>query len=170
MADYKYSYQNYDPNSMVRAVGRDLSISPKHAIEICKYIKGRNVNRAVTILTEVIDKTRPIPFTRFIQGVGHKRGQLGSGKYPVKASQAILSILQSAIANAKFKGLAESSLVVESIQAQRGSSPLRFGRIRGRSAKRTHIEVVLKEEKEPKERKVRDKYRLNRYKGNTRRD
>lgn len=171
MADYKYSYQNYDTTSMVRAVGKDLPISPKHAIEICNYLRKRKVSRAITILEQAIAKTNPIPFRRFIQGIGHKKGQLSSGKFPVKSSTEMLSILRSAVANAKFKGLTEEALVIESIQAQRGATPMRFGRIRGRSAKRTHVEIVLREQKkDEKPPKKKNTHRSTKYKRNTRRD
>ena len=45
-----------DPETSARAIGRELSISPKHSIVICRHIKGWRLERAKTFLEEVIAK------------------------------------------------------------------------------------------------------------------
>ncbi len=136
---------------MARAVGTSLSISTKHAIEICNLIRHKQLSTAKDLLKKAITKEAPIPFTRFNRNVGHRPG-IGPGRYPEKASKEILGLLECVEANAQFKGLDTSSLVIEHICAQRASKAMRYGRKRGVRAKRTHVEVMVKEaaKKEPK--------------------
>ncbi len=37
---FSYSFQNFDPERMARASGRDLRISPKHSVELLREIRG----------------------------------------------------------------------------------------------------------------------------------
>jgi len=125
------------------AVGRSLPISTKQSIEICDFIRNRSIDDAKKILNEVIKKKMAIPFKRFREGAGHKRG-IASGKYPQKACKELLKVLNMVEANAQHKGLS-SSLKIKSILAQKASTPWHFGRKRRRKMKRTHIEVVVEE-------------------------
>lgn len=130
-----------------RAVGNDLSISTKKAIEICSFIRGRSTERAKKILTQAIEKKQPIPFKRFTEGAGHKKGKIAGGKYPIKACTEILIIIESAEANASYKGLSTDNLIISHIKADKASTPLHYGRHRGRSMKRTRVEVSVDESK-----------------------
>ncbi|MBU0666261.1 MAG: 50S ribosomal protein L22 [Nanoarchaeota archaeon] len=147
MSQYNYSFKEID-ETMSRAVGRDLDLSTKKAIEICSYIRNRKIDRAKTILGEAITLKKPIPFKRFTTGAGHKPGMAG-GKFPISAATEILKILKSAESNAKNKGLGKSLKIIH-ISAQKASSPWHHGRKKRIKMKRTHIEVVLQEEKEQK--------------------
>lgn len=140
---YKYSYQGKEEN-IAKAVGSSLSISTKHAILICNMLRGKPVSTALDMLEKVQEKKLAVAHTRFGGGVGHKPG-MGPGRYPLKASKEIATVLKSAQANAQSKGLSTNDLIIESIVANRASIPLRYGRKGGVSAKRTHIEIVLKE-------------------------
>ncbi|MBD3313925.1 50S ribosomal protein L22 [Candidatus Woesearchaeota archaeon] len=160
MADYKYSFPAYNSESMARAVGRDLPISTKQAIEVCNSIRKKNLLKAKAMLENVIKKKQPIEFRRFTNGLGHRKGNLTSGRYPIKTSGNILTILNSAEVNGQQKGLNTSKLSIIHVAAKKASGPMRFGRHRGRQAKRTHIEVVLGEVEDSKARKgstVQDK-------------
>ena len=50
MAKYNHSFENYNPEKMVRAVGRDLGISTKQSIEICSTIRKKGITAAKRIL------------------------------------------------------------------------------------------------------------------------
>ena len=154
----KYCFQNMH-SGCAKAFGRDLSISTKHAVEICSYLRGKTVDHAVKFLENVIDLRTPVPFKRFTNGPGHKKGNLASGRYPVKASQAILRIIKSALANAEDNNLNTEGMVVKHIVANKASTPMHNGRQRRRFMKRTHIEVVLEEveQKTPKSKKLKAK-------------
>jgi large subunit ribosomal protein L22 len=129
-----------------RAVGRDLPISTKHSVEVCRCIRGKSIKRAKKILQDVIMLKSPIPYRRYNRDVGHKAG-MASGRFPKKTSQEILKIVESAEVNAQFKGMDTSELVVAHSVAHKASRPFHAGRQRGRYMKRTHIEIVVREMK-----------------------
>ncbi len=129
---------------MARASGKSIPVSFKHSIEICNFIRGKNVNYAKNVLNDVIKEKRAIPFKRFSDDVGHKK-KMAAGRYPKKASKEILDIINLVEANAQFKGLNTSNLIITSISPNKASSVTRFGRKRGRKAKRTNIEVFVQE-------------------------
>jgi large subunit ribosomal protein L22 len=156
MAKYNYSYKP-EGESYARAVGRDLSISTKHSIEICKFIKHKNLSLAKKELSEVLNFKRAVPFTRFNRGgVGHRPG-MGPGRYPIKAVEKILYILNNVENNAKQKGLDIDALIIKHASAQKGYQRLRYGRKPRRSAKRTHVEIVVFEIVKENKDKVQEK-------------
>ena len=145
----KYAFSAYNKELMARAVGRDLSISKKQSVEICKWIRYKSTSRAKRILEDAIKMERAIPYTRFNWNVGHRPG-MGPGRYPIKASTEILALIKSAEANAQLKGLNTGNLHIVHINAQKAPTPHHYGRQRGTKMKRTHIEVVLQERAEKK--------------------
>jgi len=141
----KYIYSSKIKGEHVaKAVGMDVPISTKQAIEICNFIRDKSLQKAKSILREVIEKKRAVPFRRFNKDVGHKTG-IGPGRYPEKSSKEILRIVESAEANAQFKGLATNSLVIRHLCVHKASQPWHFGRKRRRQMKRSHIEIILEE-------------------------
>ncbi len=154
----KYAFNAYNKELMARVVGRDLSISKKQSVEICKWIKHRQLKQAKQLLTEVIAMKRAVPYTRFNWNVGHRPG-MGPGRYPVKSAKEFLALLKSAEANAQVKGLNTGNLVIVHCNAQKASTPYHYGRQRGTKMKRTHLEIVLQEkvQKEEKPRKKQEK-------------
>lgn len=155
----KYAFQGYEPELMARAIGKDLSISTKQAIEICNYLRYKDLQRAKTILNEAIAKKHPIPFKRFTNGVGHRKGNLGAGRFPVKACTAILQLVESAEINAQNKGLHTGELMLKHLCAHQASRPMHYGRKRG-EMKRTHVEVVLQEKPKKGEKKEKGEKRI----------
>lgn len=126
------------------ANGPGLVISSKSAIMICAYLRKRKLSAVKRILNAVIAKKEAIPFTRFTNGVGHRVGIPAAGRYPVKACDAILKLIESAEANAIDKGMTGELVVVE-LRANKGNAPMRQGRQSRREAKRTHVHVILEE-------------------------
>jgi len=143
MAKHEYSFEVQE--NMAKAVGVDLSISQKNAIEIANKIRGKNVETAKRLLEDTMNHVRPIPVRRYTEGAGHRAG-MGPGKFFDNASTQILGLLNSAIANAQSKGLASGKLEIVHINAHRGSNIPRRGRHSGRRMKRAHVEIVLREE------------------------
>jgi large subunit ribosomal protein L22 len=148
----KYAFSAYNKELMARVVGRDLSISKKQSVEICKWIKNRPLKQAKQLLTEVIAMKRAVPYTRFNWNVGHRPG-MGPGRYPIKTATEILALLKSAEANAQVKGLNTGNLFIVHCNAQKASTPYHYGRQRGTKMKRTHIEIVLQEQAKKEEKK-----------------
>jgi len=128
-----------------RAQGNSVAISFKQGIEIANYIRGNTVARAKAKLTAAIQKAEPIPFKRFTDGVGHRKGNLLAGRYPVKACTEILKLLNSAESNALFKGLSVKDLVISTIAVKQAPGQWHFGRQSRRQMKRAHVEIIVSE-------------------------
>ncbi|RLF20764.1 MAG: 50S ribosomal protein L22 [Thermoprotei archaeon] len=152
MPTWGYSVKELDPERTAKASGRNLRIHFKHAVEICREIRGKHIGEAERILKEVIALRRPVPFRRFHGKVAHKRQLSGwpAGRYPVKAAKAILEVLENARANAEYKGLDTSRLWVVHACAQKAMKikkyiPRAFGRATPFFKQLTHVEIVLEE-------------------------
>jgi large subunit ribosomal protein L22 len=143
-----YSFKTGE--GMVKASVRDLDISPKKAIEICTYIRGRSLIQGKRLLEMAINMEKPVPLKRFTNGPGHKPG-IGAGRYYVKACEAVLKVLKSAEANAKSKGYSESELKITHLATQRASTSYHNGRQKRSKIRNIHIEVGLQESKDLKE-------------------
>ncbi|MBU0616045.1 MAG: 50S ribosomal protein L22 [Nanoarchaeota archaeon] len=134
----------YNKEHMARVYGRSLSISNKFSIEIANYIRNKKLSWAKQQLEKIIKKETPLPLTRFHGDRGHKKG-MAAGAYPIKASQEILSLLNSVEANAQFLGLNTSNLIIKTIIATQGPGQWHYGRQRRRRMKRTNIEIIVEE-------------------------
>jgi ribosomal protein uL22 len=155
MAKHGYAYQKSEENT-VKAVGRNLNISPKQGTEICKFIRGRTLKQAYTLLQQAIDERVAIPFTRFTNGLGHKPG-MSAGRFHPKACILIRNVIKSAEANAKNKGFNSADLKIVHLSMQIGAKNPHHGRQRRSIFKNSHIEVVLKEVKEVSAKKTEKK-------------
>lgn len=135
-------------SSEAQAVARGVSlpISLKESVEVCKYIKGKPLDKAKNVLEMAINLQRAIPFTRFNRDMGHKKG-IAAGRFVPKTCSTILKLIKSAEGNAAFKGLNTSNLVVYQIFANKAAKPWRFGRHKRRKQKRAHVTVILMEQK-----------------------
>ncbi|GAB6136116.1 50S ribosomal protein L22 [Thermococcus prieurii] len=148
---FSYSFQNFDPERMARASGRDLRISPKHSVELLREIRGMMLNDALRYLDDVINLRRPVPMKRFNDSQGHKPGKgFGPGRYPVKVAKAVKKILLNAKNNAEQKGLDVDRLKIIHAAAHRGPVlrgyiPRAFGRATPFNEETTHIEIVVEE-------------------------
>ena len=137
--------EDYKKEQMARAYGL-LPISHKKAVEICNFIRDKSLIRAKKLLENVTEKTTAVPFRRYKRGIPH-RSAIGPGKFPVKASENILKLLNSAEANAQFKGLSSTNLIIKHISSKKAGSAMHTGRQRSRKIKRCYIEIVLSEAK-----------------------
>lgn len=141
-----YSTEQYDKDKMARAKIVSAVVSPKDSREVSAALRGKSVAYGLSLLADVKTKKRPIRFTRFNQeSAGHRRG-IGPGRYPFKAADVFETLLESVKANAEFKDLDTDLLRIVHIKADIAPQPFRFGRHRGRTGKRAHIEVVVVED------------------------
>lgn len=143
-------YTTYaDPDTTAKAIGRDMPISPKMSREICGMIRGMRVETAVNALEDVIDLKRAVPLKRYNKRVSHKPG-VGPGRYPQKAAKAILGVIQSAVANAEYKGLDAEEMIISTVSASRGRTiPGHMPRAHGRATQwdqqTVNVEVIIEE-------------------------
>ena len=150
-----YSATGLDPDLTVKASGRELRISPKAAREVCATIKGMRLDDAKEFLEQVIMLKKPVPFRRYKKKAPHRRGlqKFYAGRYPVKTASKILQILESAEANAIYKGFDVENLHIIHAAAYPGTKLKRYmPRARGRSSPKfetlCHVEIILEHVRE----------------------
>ena len=152
MPKWGYSVTGLDPDKTVKSSGRELRVSHKAAREVCKAVKGMNLDEAKDFLQQVILKKKPVPFRRFKKKAGHRRGlqKAYAGRYPIKAARKVLEVLEGAEANAEYRGLDMERLRIIHASAYPGmkikrSIPRAFGRSSPRFETLCHIELVLEQ-------------------------
>ncbi len=148
MARINYSVDIKDEHS-VRAIGRELDISSKDSMELCKILKGMSFEKAEQYLKRVIDLKQAVPYKRYLRIVAHKLN-IGPGRFPKKAALRILKTLEKAKSYADTKNLDVENLYIYHIASHKGRVyKKRIFRAYGRSTpfdkKTTNIEVILKE-------------------------
>ena len=138
-----------DPEITARAIGRELSISPKASVEVCREIRGMMVEDAMQYLEDVIALKRPVRYHRYNGQVGHRKGKkFGAGRFPKKTAKAILDVIKHAQHNAEYKGLDSDNMKITHIASSRGMTvegymPRAHGRSTPFNHERANIEVVL---------------------------
>ena len=152
MPEWGYSITDLDPERTVKASGRELRVSHKAAREVCKSIKGMTLDQAKQYLNKVIIKKQPVPFRRFQKKAGHRHGLQNAfaGRYPVKAAQKVLRVIEGAEANAEHKGLDLERMKIIHAAAYPGMKlkrfmPRAFGRSSPKFQTLTHVELVLEQ-------------------------
>jgi ribosomal protein L22 len=105
-------------------------ISFKNSLIICKAIRGLSLAKGKKFLEDLIAKKRSL-----------------DGKYYCNAAEKILEILENAEANAKQQNLNLEKLFIfpKVDKGFRLITPKSRAKFRGRKAKVTNIEIILKE-------------------------
>ena len=141
-----------DPDKTALAAGRNIDISPKHAIEVNRAIRGMKLEQAMDFLDDVIALKRSVPFKRHNKKIPHRSDLVGwhSGRYPQKACREIKKVLENLENNAIFKGLDTEKLKIVHCISQRARKVKGYmPRAQGSSSPKynilTHIEVVGEE-------------------------
>ncbi|MEJ5327767.1 MAG: 50S ribosomal protein L22 [Candidatus Bathyarchaeia archaeon] len=149
---YSIIEEELDPEKTAKASGRELRVSHKASREVCRTIKGMMLANAKAYLKAVVAKKKAVPFKRYKKKLGHRAGltKAYAGRYPVKAAEQILRVIESAEANAENKGLDVDRLRILHAAAYPGVKIKRYmPRAHGRASPKyettTHIEIVLEE-------------------------
>jgi large subunit ribosomal protein L22 len=146
-----YYSTELDSTSTARAYGRDLDCSPKSGRNVARAIKGMPVARAKRFLSEVAELKTPVPFKVRMRKIHHRRGTgFGPGKYPVGTVTRMLKVLESAEANAEYKGLDKERLVIVHATAYQGTvnqafTPRAQGRATPHYNRRCNFEVIVRQ-------------------------
>ena len=116
-----------------------IPISTKHSAAICRFIKNKNIEKAINDLEMVLHLKKAVPMKGEIP---HRRGKgMMSGRFPRKASENFIKLLKSLNANSSYNGLT-NPVIVEAV-ANIGIRPYgRFGAVR---KKRTNIKIVARD-------------------------
>lgn len=118
--------------------GIDLRISPKKAAALCKFIKGKKIDRVLEEMEMVAKKKTAIP----IKGEYPHKKNIASGIYPFKAAKNFIKLLKQLKANSIVNGLDEDKTIIAIAKADIASKPYKS---RSRRAKRTHILLITRE-------------------------
>ena len=117
--------------------GKDLPISTKHSVAICDYIRGKDIDRAISMLEQVEQMKNPIPMKGEIP---HRKGKIMSGRYPINASREFIKLLKSLKSNAVTNELELEKYVLFCVPNMASRPHRRFGRTK---FKRTHVTLKL---------------------------
>ena len=135
-----------------RAKANEIPVSPKHSIEIARFIRNMTTAEAKAYLADVVELKKAIPFKRFNRNVAHKRGLEGwaAGRYPVKAAKAYIRLLDSVEKNAEYIGLDTEILRIDHVSANRGRGlraffPRAMGRATPKRRETVNIEIIVTE-------------------------
>jgi large subunit ribosomal protein L22 len=137
-------------HKMSRAIGRDLDISPRHSVELARYLRGKKLGDAKDILEEIIELKRAVPYKNYTR-VGHRRGKgFGPGRYPVKAARKFLKLLKDVEHTAEHDIEAVGNeLLIKHLSASKsriiqGRRPRAHGRATPHNKELVNVEIVVK--------------------------
>ena len=116
--------------------GKDLPVSIKHAVALCNFIKGKEIDRAISELEEVARLKKAVPMRGEIP---HRRGMM-SGRYPTKAAGIFIKLLKSLKSNAMVN---EMELEKYKLHAIPNLAPRPFRRFGQGRFKRCHVAIKL---------------------------
>ena len=122
------------------AIANGASVSKKHSMYICSFIKNKSIDLAISQLEEVLKFKWVIPF----KGEIPHRHQLGvmSGRYPINASKFFIQFLKNLKGNSIVNGLDLDKTRIYYASATWASRPHKRG---GARFKRAHIVLKAKE-------------------------
>jgi large subunit ribosomal protein L22 len=147
-----YTFHGAKGETVARARGAELPISPKKTYEVLNAIRGLPLDKAKAFLEDVVALRRAVPFRRYNQETAHKK-ETGPGRYPKKVARQVLQILANAEANAEYEGLDTDALFIRVAASGRGritkaNMPRAQGRATAWNEQTTNIEIVLAERSE----------------------
>jgi large subunit ribosomal protein L22 len=96
-----------------------------------------------------------VPFKVRVRKIHHRRGEgFGPGKWPVGVVTRFLKVLESAEANAEYKGLDKERLVITHASAYQGTviqafTPRAQGRATPHYNRKCNFEVIVSQVEEP---------------------
>lgn len=122
------------------ALGKNLHISKKQGMYICKFIKGKRIDKAMEDLGDVKLYKKAVPFKGEIP---HRKGKgMMSGRYPIKAAEIFVNVLKSLKGNSIVNGFELENTVISNASASWAARPARKG---NRRAKRTNVILESRE-------------------------
>jgi len=123
--------------------GLNVPISSKQSFAICKFIKNKEIEKAIFELEEILLHKKALPMKGEIP---HRRGKIMSGRYPRNSIKEFIRLLKNLNANAAANQMSNS--IISEARANFASRPYgKFGRVR---KKRTNVIIIAKEKKEKK--------------------
>jgi len=141
-----------DPDVTAKAMLRERQMSIKHSKAIAREIKGKTAGEAVEFLESVAAGDRPVAFKQHNSGVGHESKVDGwdAGRFPKKASEAFIDLLENAIGNADHQGFDGETMEIMHVAAHKvgesqGRKPRAMGRASAWNATQVDVELILED-------------------------
>ena len=141
-----------DPDTTAKGMLRERHMSHKHSKAIAREIKGKTVEDAKAYLDAVIAGERSVPFKQHNSGVGHRSDIDGwdAGRYPEKASEAFLDLIENVVNNADEQGFDGETMEIMHVAAHKvgeveGRKPRAMGRASAWNTPEVDVELILKE-------------------------
>lgn len=137
-----------------KAMTYEVHMSPKHAFEICRELRGMHITKAKAFLEDVVVMKKAVSFKRHKIDVSHKRGlkKWCAGRYPKKAAAEILKLIANARSNAEYKGLDPERMKIKHIATKKGRvipgmMPRAMGRATPKNTETVTVELIIEEAK-----------------------
>jgi large subunit ribosomal protein L22 len=132
---------------IARVYFKNIPISTKHSMDLCRFIKNKNPTKSIQLLEQVLNQRIALPMRGEIP---HRKGKIGKnpqGRYPTKSTKYFIKALKNLIANAKVKTMDVEKLNVYLAKADFASRPVRATRLGfgPKKFKRTHFIIEAKE-------------------------
>ncbi|WP_436935283.1 50S ribosomal protein L22 [Halovenus marina] len=141
-----------DPETTAKAMLRERHVSHKHSKAIAREIKGMQAGDAVEYLEGVVEGEEVVPFKQHNSGVGHRKNIDGwdAGRFPEKAANAFLDLLENAVGNADHQGFEGESMEIMHVAAHKvgeneGRKPRAMGRASPWNTPEVDVELILEE-------------------------
>lgn len=125
--------------------GSSLPISLKQSMAIGKFIRGKTIDGAVSMLQDVIKFKRPVPYVGEIPHRDYPG--VMSGRYPVTASKYFILALKSLKGNCLVNGMDLDKVRIFSTSPSWASRPQMRG---GATFKRLNLVITAREIKQSK--------------------
>ncbi|MDA3855295.1 MAG: 50S ribosomal protein L22 [Candidatus Woesearchaeota archaeon] len=140
---YKYSFQNFNKETMARAHSTNVSISLKNSVETTNAIRNKKLGVAISYLERVAKKESVVPYKRYNTDMPHRKGAgIAAGGYPVNVANELVRLLKAAQKNASEQEIA-GEIYVLATSVRKGAQRYHMGRYSGRKMKSTHVEVIV---------------------------
>ncbi|MFB6125462.1 MAG: 50S ribosomal protein L22 [Halanaeroarchaeum sp.] len=141
-----------DPETTAKAMLRERPMSLKHSKAIAREIQGKTVADAVAYLESVLAGERSVPFRQHNSGVGHRSDIDGwdAGRYPEKATEEFLDLLENVTNNADQQGFDGEAMEIvhvapHKVGERQGRKPRAFGRASEWNTPEVDVEIVVAE-------------------------
>jgi large subunit ribosomal protein L22 len=141
-----------DPETTAKAMLRERHVSHKHSKAIAREIKGMQAGDAVEFLEGVVEGEEVVPFKQHNSGVGHRKNIDGwdAGRFPEKAANAFLDLLENGIGNADHQGFEGEAMEIKHVAAHKvgeneGRKPRAMGRASPWNTPEVDVELILEE-------------------------
>ncbi len=134
-------------DKIARVYFKNIPISTKHSMDLCRFIKNKNPNKAIWQLEQIMTQKMALP----MRGeVPHRKGKSKNnprGRYPIKSTKQFIKALKNLVANAKVKTMDVEKLNIYLAKADFASRPVRATRLGfgPKKFKRTHFVIEAKE-------------------------